>query len=134
MCLEKSSRAVGGRAHTGPRGQHASDGRRIALLNSEVERFLVHELPVFVRGRRALGLEVSGGLVQVASRCLLLGRVETAPRVARLQRPAIRSGRCGGRLKSGAKLAEALREMGHHVVDRTVLRLLKAKGDLLQAN
>jgi hypothetical protein len=30
--------------------------------------------------------------------------------------------------KSGAKLAEALREKGHEVVDRTVLRLLKAKG------
>ncbi|MCA1680221.1 MAG: ISAzo13 family transposase [Actinobacteria bacterium] len=36
--------------------------------------------------------------------------------------------------KSGAKLAEALREMGHDVVDRTVLRLLKAKGYHLQAN
>jgi len=36
--------------------------------------------------------------------------------------------------KSGAKLAEALREMGHSVVDRTVLRLLKAKGYSLQAN
>jgi hypothetical protein len=36
--------------------------------------------------------------------------------------------------KSGAKLAEALREMGHDVVDRTVLRLLKAKGYSLQAN
>jgi hypothetical protein len=36
--------------------------------------------------------------------------------------------------KSGAKLAEALREMGHQVVDRTVLRLLKAKGYSLQAN
>jgi hypothetical protein len=36
--------------------------------------------------------------------------------------------------KSGAKLAEALREMGHRVVDRTVLRLLKAKGYSLQAN
>jgi hypothetical protein len=36
--------------------------------------------------------------------------------------------------KSGAKLAEALREMGHEVVDRTVLRLLKAKGYSLQAN
>ncbi len=36
--------------------------------------------------------------------------------------------------KSGAKLAEALREMGHEVVDRTVLRLLKAKGYTLQAN
>ena len=35
--------------------------------------------------------------------------------------------------KSGAKLAEALREMGHDVVERTVLRLLKAKG-CLQAN
>jgi Rhodopirellula transposase DDE domain len=30
--------------------------------------------------------------------------------------------------KSAAKLAEALRGMGHQVVDRTVLRLLKAKG------
>jgi Rhodopirellula transposase DDE domain len=36
--------------------------------------------------------------------------------------------------KSAAKLAEALREMGHDVVDRTVLRLLKAKGYGLQAN
>ena len=36
--------------------------------------------------------------------------------------------------KSGAKLAGALREMGHDVVDRTVLRLLKAKGYSLQAN
>ncbi len=36
--------------------------------------------------------------------------------------------------KSGAKLAESLREMGHEVVDRTVLRLLKAKGYSLQAN
>jgi hypothetical protein len=36
--------------------------------------------------------------------------------------------------KSGAKLAEALRAMGHDVVDRTVLRLLKAKGYSLQAN
>jgi hypothetical protein len=36
--------------------------------------------------------------------------------------------------KSGAKLAEALRAMGHEVVDRTVLRLLKAKGYSLQAN
>jgi hypothetical protein len=36
--------------------------------------------------------------------------------------------------KSGAKLAEALREMGHDVVDRTVLRLLKARGYSLQAN
>jgi len=36
--------------------------------------------------------------------------------------------------KSGAKLAEALREMGHDVVDRTVLRLLKAKGYSLQSN
>jgi len=36
--------------------------------------------------------------------------------------------------KSGAKLAEALREMGHDVVDRTVLRLLKAMGYSLQAN
>ena len=36
--------------------------------------------------------------------------------------------------KSGAKLAEALREMGHKVVDRTVLRLLKANGYSLQAN
>src|SRR5680860_283907 len=35
--------------------------------------------------------------------------------------------------KSGAKLAEALREMGHDIVDRTVLRLLKAKGYSLQA-
>jgi hypothetical protein len=30
--------------------------------------------------------------------------------------------------KSGAKLAQALREMGHDVVELTVLRLLKAKG------
>jgi hypothetical protein len=36
--------------------------------------------------------------------------------------------------KSGAKLAASLREMGHDVVDRTVLRLLKAKGYSLQAN
>jgi len=36
--------------------------------------------------------------------------------------------------KSGAKLAEALRELGHDVVERTVLRLLKAKGYSLQAN
>jgi Rhodopirellula transposase DDE domain len=36
--------------------------------------------------------------------------------------------------KSGAKLAEALREMGHQIVDRTVLRLLRAKGYSLQAN
>ena len=36
--------------------------------------------------------------------------------------------------KSGAKLAEALRGMGHEVVDRTVLRLLKANGFCLQAN
>jgi Rhodopirellula transposase DDE domain len=36
--------------------------------------------------------------------------------------------------KSGAKLAAALREQGHAVVDRTVLRLLKAKGYSLQAN
>ena len=36
--------------------------------------------------------------------------------------------------KSGAKLAAALREMGHDVVDRTVLRLLKANGYSLQAN
>jgi Rhodopirellula transposase DDE domain len=36
--------------------------------------------------------------------------------------------------KSGAKLAQALRELGHEVVDRTVLRLLKAKGYSLQAN
>lgn len=36
--------------------------------------------------------------------------------------------------KSGAKLAGALREMGHDVVDRTVLRLLKARGYSLQAN
>jgi hypothetical protein len=36
--------------------------------------------------------------------------------------------------KSGAKLAEALRALGHDVVDRTVLRLLKAKGYSLQAN
>jgi Rhodopirellula transposase DDE domain len=36
--------------------------------------------------------------------------------------------------KSGAKLAEALREMGHDVVERTVLRLLRAKGYSLQAN
>jgi hypothetical protein len=36
--------------------------------------------------------------------------------------------------KSAAKLAEALRGKGHNVVDRTVLRLLKAKGYSLQAN
>jgi Rhodopirellula transposase DDE domain len=36
--------------------------------------------------------------------------------------------------KSGAKLAEALRDLGHEVVDRTVLRLLKVKGYSLQAN
>ena len=36
--------------------------------------------------------------------------------------------------KSGAKLAQALREMGHDVVERTVLRLLNAKGYSLQAN
>jgi Rhodopirellula transposase DDE domain len=36
--------------------------------------------------------------------------------------------------KSGAKLAEALRELGHDVVDRTVLRLLKTRGYSLQAN
>jgi len=36
--------------------------------------------------------------------------------------------------KSGAKLAEALRGMDHEVVDRTVLRLLKANGFCLQAN
>jgi hypothetical protein len=36
--------------------------------------------------------------------------------------------------KSGAKLAEALRGMGHDVVERTVLRLLKAKGYSLQSN
>jgi hypothetical protein len=36
--------------------------------------------------------------------------------------------------KSAAKLAQALSEMGHQVVDRTVLRLLKAKGYSLQAN
>jgi Rhodopirellula transposase DDE domain len=36
--------------------------------------------------------------------------------------------------QSAAKLAEALRGMGHQVVDRTVLRLLKAKGYSLQAN
>jgi len=36
--------------------------------------------------------------------------------------------------KSGAKLAEALQEMGHQVVDRTVLRLLKANGYSMQAN
>src|SRR5450755_3433763 len=36
--------------------------------------------------------------------------------------------------KSAAKLAAALTEMGHQVVDRTVLRLLKAKGYSLQAN
>jgi Rhodopirellula transposase DDE domain len=36
--------------------------------------------------------------------------------------------------KSAAKLAEALRGMGHQVVDRTVLRLLKAKGYSLQSN
>jgi hypothetical protein len=36
--------------------------------------------------------------------------------------------------KSGAKLAASLREMGHDVVDRTVLRLLKRLGYSLQAN
>jgi hypothetical protein len=36
--------------------------------------------------------------------------------------------------KSAAKLAGALRELGHDVVDRTVLRLLKADGYSLQAN
>ena len=36
--------------------------------------------------------------------------------------------------KSGAKLAAALQQMGHEVVDRTVLRILKAKGYSLQAN
>jgi len=36
--------------------------------------------------------------------------------------------------KSGAKLAEVLRGMGHDVVDRTVLRLLKTMGYSLQAN
>ena len=36
--------------------------------------------------------------------------------------------------KSAAKLAQALREKGHEVVDRTVLRLLKASGYSLQAN
>ena len=36
--------------------------------------------------------------------------------------------------KSGAKLAAALGQMGHEVVDRTVLRILKAKGYSLQAN
>jgi hypothetical protein len=36
--------------------------------------------------------------------------------------------------KSGAKLAQALREKDYEVVDRTVIRLLKAKGYSLQAN
>ncbi|MCA1699333.1 MAG: ISAzo13 family transposase, partial [Actinobacteria bacterium] len=36
--------------------------------------------------------------------------------------------------KSAAKLAQGLREKGHDVVDRTVLRLLKAKGYSMQAN
>ena len=36
--------------------------------------------------------------------------------------------------KSAAKLAVALREQGHRVVDRTVLRLLKSNGYSLQAN
>jgi hypothetical protein len=36
--------------------------------------------------------------------------------------------------KSGAKLAAALQELGHDVVERTVLRLLKANGYSLQAN
>ena len=36
--------------------------------------------------------------------------------------------------QSAAKLAAALTGMGHRVVDRTVLRLLKAKGYSLQAN
>jgi hypothetical protein len=36
--------------------------------------------------------------------------------------------------KSAAKLAQALRELGHDVVDRTVLRLLKAQGHGPQAN
>ena len=36
--------------------------------------------------------------------------------------------------KSGAKLAAALREMGHEIVDRTVLLRLKSMGYRLQAN
>jgi Rhodopirellula transposase DDE domain len=36
--------------------------------------------------------------------------------------------------QSGAMLAGALCEMGYEVVDRTVLRLLRAKGYSLQAN
>ncbi len=36
--------------------------------------------------------------------------------------------------KSAAKLAQALQGMGHRVVDRTVLRLLKANGYSLQAS
>ena len=36
--------------------------------------------------------------------------------------------------KSAAKLAQGLREKGHDLVDRTVLRLLKAKGYSMQAN
>jgi hypothetical protein len=36
--------------------------------------------------------------------------------------------------KSAAKLAAALRAIGHDVVNRTVLRLLKAQGYSLQAN
>jgi len=36
--------------------------------------------------------------------------------------------------KSGAKLAEALQELGHRVADRTVLRMLKSKGYSMQAN
>jgi hypothetical protein len=36
--------------------------------------------------------------------------------------------------KSGAKLAAALRERDHRVVDRTVLRLLRARGYSLQGN
>jgi hypothetical protein len=36
--------------------------------------------------------------------------------------------------KSGAKLAAALREMGHEIVDRTVLLRLESMGYRLQAN
>jgi hypothetical protein len=36
--------------------------------------------------------------------------------------------------KSGAKLAAVLQELAHDVVDRTVLRPVRAKGYCLQAN
>jgi len=41
--------------------------------------------------------------------------------------------RCGGR-QERPEAAEALRELGHDIVDRTVLRLSKAQGYSLQAN